>query len=94
MKNVESIVYKDTTPPDFYSHIEFKEANGKDVTGELEIIKLPKFTYLVDNPMFLLDAGGVGVLSYSHHNIDEPALELAGPFKPAVDEESQHGDIK
>ncbi|KAF5211372.1 putative sedoheptulose 1,7-bisphosphatase [Clavispora lusitaniae] len=39
------------------------------------------------NPQFMLDAGGVGVLSYQHHNIDEPALFLAGAFVVPVEEE-------
>ncbi|ODV66866.1 phosphoglycerate mutase-like protein [Hyphopichia burtonii NRRL Y-1933] len=39
------------------------------------------------NPQFLLDAGGVGVLSYQHHNIDEPALYLAGAFTVPIEEE-------
>lgn len=39
------------------------------------------------NPLFLLDAGGVGVLSYQHHCIDEPALALAGAFVVPVEEE-------
>ncbi|KAH3661565.1 hypothetical protein OGAPHI_006413 [Ogataea philodendri] len=38
------------------------------------------------NPQFLLDAGGVGVLSYQHHNISEPALCLAGAFVVPADE--------
>lgn len=40
------------------------------------------------NPQFMLDAGGVGVLSYQHHNIDEPALFLAGAFAVPVEEQS------
>lgn len=39
------------------------------------------------NPQFMLDAGGVGVLSYQHHKIDEPALFLAGAFCVPVEEE-------
>lgn len=39
------------------------------------------------NPDFLLDAGGVGVLSYGHHNINEPAIYLAGAFTVPVEEE-------
>ncbi|KAJ4298440.1 Sedoheptulose 1,7-bisphosphatase [Collariella sp. IMI 366227] len=35
---------------------------------------------LVDGPTFLLEAGGVGTLSYEHHNIDEPAILLGGAF--------------
>ncbi|CAK7891559.1 sedoheptulose 1,7-bisphosphatase [[Candida] anglica] len=40
------------------------------------------------NPDFLLDAGGVGVLSYGHRNINEPALYLAGAFVVPVEEQS------
>ncbi|EGC49880.1 phosphoglycerate mutase [Histoplasma capsulatum var. duboisii H88] len=29
---------------------------------------------------FILEAGGVGTLSYEHHNIDEPAIILGGAF--------------
>ncbi|EEH48598.1 uncharacterized protein PADG_04677 [Paracoccidioides brasiliensis Pb18] len=29
---------------------------------------------------FMLEAGGVGTLSYEHHNIDEPAILLGGAF--------------
>ncbi len=32
------------------------------------------------NPNFLLDTGGVGVLSYEHHNVEEPAMVLQGAF--------------
>ncbi|MCJ1363756.1 hypothetical protein MMC16_002865 [Acarospora aff. strigata] len=35
---------------------------------------------LPDNPSFLLEAGGVGTLSYEHHNIEEPAILLGGSF--------------
>ncbi|KAK0665815.1 histidine phosphatase superfamily [Cercophora samala] len=35
---------------------------------------------LHDGPTFLLEAGGVGTLSYEHHNIDEPAILLGGAF--------------
>ncbi|KEY66037.1 hypothetical protein S7711_08814 [Stachybotrys chartarum IBT 7711] len=35
---------------------------------------------LQDGPAFLLEAGGVGTLSYEHHNIDEPAILLGGAF--------------
>lgn len=41
------------------------------------------------NPQFMLDAGGVGVLSYQHHSIEEPALFLAGAFTVPVEEESR-----
>lgn len=29
---------------------------------------------------FIMDAGGVGTLSYEHHNIHEPAILLGGGF--------------
>ncbi|KAI2634710.1 phosphoglycerate mutase-like protein [Hypomontagnella submonticulosa] len=35
---------------------------------------------LHDGPAFLLEAGGVGTLSYEHHSIDEPAILLGGAF--------------
>ncbi|EGV60249.1 Sedoheptulose 1,7-bisphosphatase [Yamadazyma tenuis] len=41
------------------------------------------------NPQFMLDAGGVGVLSYQHHNIEEPALFLAGAFVVPVEEQGE-----
>mgnify|MGYP004711678667 FL=1 len=41
------------------------------------------------NPDFLLDAGGVGVLSYGHRNVNEPALALAGAFTVPVEEEGR-----
>lgn len=41
------------------------------------------------NPKFMLDAGGVCVLSYQHHNLDEPAMFLTGAFTVPVDEEGK-----
>ncbi|KAI1823651.1 phosphoglycerate mutase [Xylaria intraflava] len=35
---------------------------------------------LPDGPTFLLEAGGIGTLSYEHHNINEPAILLGGAF--------------
>lgn len=35
---------------------------------------------LEDGPTFLLEAGGVGTLSYEHKSIDEPAILLGGSF--------------
>ncbi|KAI9809104.1 MAG: hypothetical protein M1825_002393 [Sarcosagium campestre] len=35
---------------------------------------------LRDGPSMLLEAGGVGTLSYEHHNIEEPAILLGGSF--------------
>lgn len=41
------------------------------------------------NPKFMLDAGGICVLSYQHHNINEPALFLTGAFTVPVEEEGK-----
>ncbi|KAI5921744.1 phosphoglycerate mutase [Camillea tinctor] len=35
---------------------------------------------LPEGPTLLLEAGGVGTLSYEHHNINEPAILLGGAF--------------
>lgn len=35
---------------------------------------------LQDGPTFLMEAGGVGTLSYEHKNIREPAVLLGGAF--------------
>ncbi|EQK99027.1 phosphoglycerate mutase family protein [Ophiocordyceps sinensis CO18] len=35
---------------------------------------------LQDGPAFLLEAGGVGTLSYEHHSIEEPAILFGGAF--------------
>ncbi|KAG8629083.1 hypothetical protein KVT40_002948 [Elsinoe batatas] len=35
---------------------------------------------IADNPSLILEAGGVGTLSYEHHNIKEPAILLGGAF--------------
>lgn len=35
---------------------------------------------LRDNPSLILEAGGVGTLSYEHHNVEEPAILLGGAF--------------
>jgi len=35
---------------------------------------------IADNPSLILEAGGVGTLSYEHHSIDEPAILLGGAF--------------
>lgn len=44
--------------------------------------------YALENgPTFLLEAGGVGTLSYEHHSIDEPALLLGGAFVVELDGE-------
>lgn len=41
---------------------------------------------LKDGPTFILEAGGVGTLSYEHHNLDEPAILLGGSFMVDVTE--------
>lgn len=38
------------------------------------------------NPKFLMDTASVGVLSYQHNNIEEPALALAGAFLVKIDQ--------
>lgn len=43
-------------------------------------ITLDKYYYMHRNPRLMLDAGGVGVLSYEHNNCAEPAMVIAGPF--------------
>ncbi|KAI0487403.1 phosphoglycerate mutase [Xylaria cf. heliscus] len=35
---------------------------------------------LPEGPTFLLEAGGIGTLSYEHHNINEPAILLGSAF--------------
>ncbi|CAB4254595.1 similar to Saccharomyces cerevisiae YKR043C Sedoheptulose bisphosphatase involved in riboneogenesis [Maudiozyma barnettii] len=57
-------------------------------------VQLETYRYLNDNPFFLLDAGGIGVLSYAHNSIDEPALALAGAFVPPPEEQSQHEEVQ
>ncbi|KAK1758353.1 phosphoglycerate mutase [Echria macrotheca] len=41
---------------------------------------------LQEGPTFLLEAGGVGTLSYEHHNINEPAILLGGAFIVELDD--------
>ncbi|TKA51463.1 hypothetical protein B0A49_10743 [Cryomyces minteri] len=48
---------------------------------------------IADNPSLLLDAGGVGTLSYEHHSIEEPAILLGGAFMVDV-VESARGERK
>ncbi|KAB8294746.1 hypothetical protein EYC80_006708 [Monilinia laxa] len=43
---------------------------------------------LQDGPTFLLEAGGVGTLSYEHKNLEEPAILLGGAFMVDVVENS------
>jgi broad specificity phosphatase PhoE len=44
---------------------------------------------LADGPTFLLEAGGVGTLSYEHKNIKEPAILLGGAFMVDVVESAE-----
>jgi broad specificity phosphatase PhoE len=44
---------------------------------------------LQDGPTFLLEAGGVGTLSYEHHSIEEPAILLGGGFMVDVVENAK-----
>ncbi|CCH45209.1 putative phosphoglycerate mutase [Wickerhamomyces ciferrii] len=76
----------------YFAALWFKLGIEKQITNEtpkyvksysndsIEPIHRSTYRYLQENPNFLLDAGGVGVLSYAHHNIEEPALSLAGAF--------------
>lgn len=43
---------------------------------------------LMDGPTFLLEAGGVGTLSYEHKSLEEPAILLGGAFMVDVVENS------
>jgi len=42
---------------------------------------------IADNPSLILEAGGVGTLSYEHHRLNEPAILLGGAFMSDVVEE-------
>ncbi|CAG8971114.1 hypothetical protein HYALB_00008591 [Hymenoscyphus albidus] len=44
---------------------------------------------LQDGPSFLLEAGGVGTLSYEHKNIHEPAILLGGSFMVDIMEQDE-----
>ncbi|KAK2075459.1 hypothetical protein P8C59_009585 [Phyllachora maydis] len=44
---------------------------------------------LSKGPTFLLEAGGVGTLSYEHHNIEQPAILLGGSFVSGRDIQPQ-----
>lgn len=36
--------------------------------------------HIEENPSMILEAGGVGVLSYEHHSVEEPAICIGGAF--------------
>ncbi|KAF1977705.1 phosphoglycerate mutase-like protein [Bimuria novae-zelandiae CBS 107.79] len=44
---------------------------------------------LRDNPSLILEAGGVGTLSYEHHSVEEPAILLGGAFVVDVVEKEE-----
>lgn len=44
---------------------------------------------IADNPSLILEAGGVGTLSYEHHSIHEPAILLGGAFMSDVVEQAE-----
>ena len=55
----------------------FVEENYLDDSYKIPELKpLNFYLHLVDNPWFMLDAGGVACLSYSHNDIKEPSLKL------------------
>ncbi|EPE26459.1 Phosphoglycerate mutase-like protein [Glarea lozoyensis ATCC 20868] len=49
---------------------------------------------LRDGPTFLLEAGGVGTLSYEHKNVEEPAILLGGAFMVDVVENAERDQEK
>ncbi|KAH6668190.1 histidine phosphatase superfamily [Halenospora varia] len=49
---------------------------------------------LQDGPTFLLEAGGVGTLSYEHKSLLEPAILLGGGFMVDVVENAEHDEEK
>ncbi|EGP87901.1 unnamed protein product [Zymoseptoria tritici ST99CH_1A5] len=44
---------------------------------------------IAENPSLILEAGGVGTLSYEHHNLDEPAILLGGAFMSDIVENAE-----
>jgi broad specificity phosphatase PhoE len=48
---------------------------------------------LRDGPTFILEAGGVGTLSYEHKNIKEPAILLGGAFMVDVVENAEKDQL-
>ncbi|KAF2499730.1 phosphoglycerate mutase-like protein [Lophium mytilinum] len=47
-----------------------------------------------DNPSLILEAGGVGTLSYEHHSLAEPAILLGGGFMVDVVENAEEDERK
>ncbi|KAF9737998.1 hypothetical protein PMIN06_010448 [Paraphaeosphaeria minitans] len=49
---------------------------------------------LKDNPSLILEAGGVGTLSYEHHRVEEPAILLGGAFVvDVVEKEAERRNV-
>ncbi|KAK4507998.1 hypothetical protein PRZ48_001733 [Zasmidium cellare] len=44
---------------------------------------------IAENPSLILEAGGVGTLSYEHHSLGEPAILLGGAFMSDVVESAE-----
>ena len=49
---------------------------------------------IANNPSLLLEAGGVGTLSYEHHKMNEPAILLGGAFMSDVVEAAEVDEKK
>ncbi|KAH7116786.1 phosphoglycerate mutase family protein [Dendryphion nanum] len=47
---------------------------------------------LKGNPSLILEAGGVGTLSYEHHSLEEPAILLGGAFVVDVEENGKENN--
>ena len=47
---------------------------------------------IANNPSLLLEAGGVGTLSYEHHRMNEPAILLGGAFMSDVVENAKEDE--
>jgi probable phosphoglycerate mutase len=46
---------------------------------------------IADNPSLILEAGGVGTLSYEHHSLEEPAILLGGAFMSDIAKTNEDG---
>lgn len=44
---------------------------------------------IAENPSLILEAGGVGTMSYEHHSLDEPAILLGGAFMSDIVESAE-----
>lgn len=49
---------------------------------------------IAENPSLILEAGGVGTLSYEHHSLNEPAILLGGAFMSDVVENAEDHEWK